>query len=360
MKNKMKNKVTPKNPKFNKFLKGFTLAALVLIASFMVFLWFFLTDYQKMLPGEYGNQIVQAYQTGDVKTLGKYSDNMPASFQNPTIFNKYLEQFGDSKTIFFYPITSKNPNQILYEIASDTKVIASLTLEKTGKKSIFGFNKYKIVNLSYHPLYEYTITAPSDVSIVINDLPIDTKYLTDEKQVIASFAQVQTDPITYVKYKISDFNYIVTLTAQDASKSELVIEKDDAKYTYTISKVPSEAIKTEITAFATKVSKAYSVYTTLRYSPFRNLSVLLYPNTAFFNYIHTYGNEWNYTYTVDRYENLEIKNFIKYSETEYSCDISYKYVILRSTGVEKSFPVSWRYYVTKKTGTWLVADMRPQ
>ncbi len=360
MKSKMKTKKSTRSPKFNKFLKGFIITALLIIASFMVFLWFFLTDYQKMLPGEYGKQIVEAYQTGDVKLLDKYSDNMPASFQNPTIFNKYLEQFGASKSIFFYPITSKNPNQILYEVAGDTKKIASLTLEKTGKKSLFGFSKYKIVNLSYHPLYEYTITAPSDVSISINDLPIDAKYLTEDKQVITSYTQVQTNPISYVKYKITDFNYIVTLTAQDVAKSELLIEQDAAKHTYTISKVPSDAIKKEISAFAVKVSKAYSVYTTLRYSSFNGLSALLYPNTTFYSYIRTYENVWNYTYTVDRYENLEIKNYIKYSDTEYSCDISYKYVILRSTGVEKSWPVSWRYYVTKKTGTWLVSDMRPQ
>jgi hypothetical protein len=327
------------------------------ITLLLITLWFYLAEFQRMLPSEFGAKIVQAYKSNDFQTLRKYGDNLPPSFQSDAIFAKYIAEFEPSDEFYFYPVLSKKDDQIIFDIANKSKTFATLTIENTHKKSFFGFAIYNIVSLRQEPLFKYSITAPQEVSILLDGHPINERYLTKDSETITSFSQVQTEPIQYKTYRIYDFYYFETLTTGPSS-TKLEIHENEANHSYVVAKVPSENDIKEVSDFSLNVSKIYTYFVTRGGAPIDKLTPLLYPNTAFYKSIVTYDNRWGAVYEGHSFENVIVENIIKYTDTEYSCDIQYDYIIKFKSGYTNLHRVSFRYFVTKKSGKWLLVDKK--
>ncbi|MEI7668304.1 MAG: hypothetical protein WCI62_04870, partial [Erysipelotrichaceae bacterium] len=117
------------------YFKGFFV--LVLISSIAGYLY--LLDYQNNLPSNEANRVIKALETLDLNTLDEMSSNLPISLLKPEIFSQYLNEFGDALDLYFYEGTSKIENQVVFIFVNHDKKMGKLTLEKTGKKSSFGF-----------------------------------------------------------------------------------------------------------------------------------------------------------------------------------------------------------------------------
>lgn len=149
-----------KSSNLQRFLINYFKIFLAILVMILIFVYLYLLDYQNNLPTQAGNQVIKAIETLDMNTLDKLSSNLPKSLTDPKIFTQYLYVFGEDLKLMFYPGTSKVENQSVLLIANNNKVIATLTIEKTGKKSFFGFEKTKVIDLIFKPLHTYTIISP--------------------------------------------------------------------------------------------------------------------------------------------------------------------------------------------------------
>ena len=88
----------------------FFLGALLMAA--LAGFWLFLSDYQQSLPQNYADQILRAYQSGDVKQIREYSINLPRALENPVAFLAYYKENADLGNLYYYPGASDGPEQL--------------------------------------------------------------------------------------------------------------------------------------------------------------------------------------------------------------------------------------------------------
>jgi len=337
------------------YLKGFLVFLLILL----MFGYFYLLDYQNNLTADAGNRVITAMETLDFETLDELSSNLPISMTNDEIFTQYLESFGGEPDLFFYAGTSKIKNQEVFIIGNRNKAIATLTLEKTGKKSFFGFEKFNILDLKFIPLHEYKIIAPNNVDLLVNGISIDQQVQELQTTPIPAFTQEAFGDIQTSKYIFKGFHYIAEVSVEGESSAEVVY--DPTTFTYTIVQRPTQSIQAEIETFGIEAMKAH---TRLLSIPYLSRGTLIkdyaYPESRFVSTVNSYDLTVRYPFISDEFKNIKAENFVQYGPAAYSVDVSLTYTLTSTwVGVVKTrvaYP-SYKVYMTNLNGRWQVTDM---
>lgn len=209
-----------------------------------------------------------------------------------------------------------------------------------------------------HPLTDYTITAPADTVLFVNGGLLSERYRTDAQTVVENFVPLTNAAYRTKAYEITDFSYIDELGGVSADGCEAVVTWNEDGRAATVEKRISAEEREKITAFANTFSEAYSVFATKQNGARAPVVKLLYKGTPFHKALLLYKNDWGGAYVSDRYENRVIDRMIRYSPTEFSCDIRFDYVITFRDGFEKTYPYAMTYYLTNRTGELLLADMQ--
>ena len=344
--NTTKNKNT-----FRTWLLRIAIAALLLIATGLGFLWLYLADYQSALPVNWGERVTQIYKNKDASALAQLCTDLPAVFSDSSVLQKYLTDANISEDIFYYQGSAENADGAVYHISTDTQMLATVTLKKSGSKTFFGFEPYEFVSLVPEPLHKYTISAPADAVVNLNGETIPTRYLTETATAVPYFTQLGLPEIKQNTYVIDDFNTVQTLTADGF----LMIENGENNYL--LQRIPDTTTQDEIYAFAESYAKAYIKFATARGSSRASVLQMTQPRTVLYGAVLHYGNEWGEIYTKDRYENLSVSDCVQYTDTEFSCKVSMDYLIFNKEGEEKKYDFDFTFYMTHLSGAWKLVHM---
>ena len=337
------------------YLKVFS-AILILL---LVFVYLYLADYEKNLPSSIGNDVIQAIETLDLNTLDEMSSNLPVSLKDPDVFTQYLKTFGDDSDLFFYAGTSKVENQLVYIIANHEKKMASLILEKTGKKSAFGFEQVKLVDLVFKPLHTYKIIVTTPVELMVNGVSIAQQVQDLTQEPLQAFDLEAFDPIDTLTYTFDDFMFITEVTVPD--QPEALISYDPLTYTYTVALQPETMMQEKLADFGESVIKAHTRLLCIPYlSRTTFLNDYAYPGSHFESTVKMYDLTVRYPFISESWADLSITNFLQYGPNAYSADVSIKYT-WTATWVgqikTRTQNPSYRIYMTDINGTWQVTSM---
>lgn len=346
MVNTTKNKTA-----FRTWLLRISITLFLLIAAGMGVLWLYLADYQTALPVNWGQRIVQIYKDRDAAALAELCTDLPAVFQDKNVLQSYLTDADIKGDVFYYPGTAQKDSELVYHIGTDTQMLATVTLKKSGSKTFFGFEPYDFVSLSPAPLHQYTIVAPAKAKIMLNGEGIPDRYLVKTDPVVSCFTQIGVPEIQQNTYSIADFNTVKSLSAEGFS----VIKS--AEGTYCLQRTPDAAAQTGIYTFAEDYAKAYIKFATARGASRAPVLQMTHPQTALYDAIVKYGNEWGEIYTSDRYENLAVTDCTQYTDTEFSCKVSMDYLIFNRNGEQKKYDFDFTFYITRLSGAWKVVQM---
>jgi hypothetical protein len=285
------------------------------------------------------------------------SSNLPISLTNPDIFTEYLKVFSEEPDLYFYAGTSKIENQNVYIIGNHDKMMATLILEKTGKKSFFGFDKFKVVDLVFKPLHEFKIIAPSGVKLLLNGVSIDDQVQDLKTIQIPAFAQEVFGTIETLTYTFKNFQFISSV-AIDGQDAEVIY--DPIKYTYTVVYRPTLAIQQEISTFGINAMKAHTRLLGITYlSRSTFLSEYAYPGSHITSIVNLYDLSVRYPFISESFADLKAENFIQYGPNAYSADVSLSYTLTSSwygvkTRVWKPY---YKVYMTNIDGSWHLTDL---
>ncbi len=346
-----------KRSHFVRNLFVFICIVLIMICIFFVKFWQYLADYQQSLPSMFGEEILKAYQKCDTTLIKKYTDNLPSTLSDDLILHTYLSNNIHTKDLYYYENAIQDEgNRITYTFCNKNQKFADLTVTKTGQTSKYGFPLYEITSLKQYPFIYYTLVQYPGTTILTQNTPVDASYQTDQEILASCFDQIDAGPFYKTTYSIPDFLVSTELAAADSAKNscDLVWDKDHT--TCTSSLLPDDTMKQDISDFSESASKAYAIFATIKYADKSNLLSYLYPNTDFYKAIRTYDNDWGITKTSDRFDAVSSSNFMKYSDTEYSCNISLNYFVSQGT-TEKEYPLNITCYVTYKNGKPQVVDL---
>jgi len=336
------------------YLKVFSGILLVVL----IFGYAYLLDYQTSLPSDAGLKVITAIEKLDLDYLDEMSSNLPISLTNPDIFTEYLKVFSEEPDLYFYAGTSKVENQNVYIIGNHDKMMATLILEKTGKKSLFGFDKFKVVDLVFKPLHEFKIIAPSGVKLLLNGISIDDQVQDLKKTQIPAFTQEVFGLIETLTYTFKNFQYIssVTIDGQDAE-----VVYDPIKYTYSVVYRPTLAIQEELSTFGINAMKAHTRLIGIPYlSRSAFLSDYAYPGSHIVSLVNSYDLSVRYPFISESFADLKAENFIQYGPNAYSADVSLSYTLSDTWyGVVRKRVMTpfYRVYMTNIDGSWHLTDM---
>lgn len=336
------------------YFKGF--GALLLIG--LIFGYLYLNDYQSALPSDVGNRVLTAMETMDLATLDELSSNFPVSLRDETVFTQYMADFG-TKDLFFYEGTSKVEGQLIYIFVNNNIKMATLTLEKTGKKSTFGFEKYKFVDLVFRPLHEYKIINTTQASVLVNGVSIDDQVqdLTEAQNHAFNLEIFGDLPVK--TYTFKDFTYITSVTVSDDPNAEVIY--NESTFTYTILARANQATQEAITAYGEKVMKAHTRLLSIPYySGTAFINTYAYPASDFAKTVKSYDLTVRYPFISESFADLSVGNIIQYGPHEYSVDVSLSYTWTATwvgKVVTRTTKPAYTFYVTDVSGAWLVTDM---
>ena len=350
--NKVKKPLTFRRVMLNYF-KGFAVILLFgLILGFM-----YLNDYQRNLPKDVGDRVLKAIESMDFATLDTMSSNFPSSMKNESVFTKYMASFG-TKDLFFYEGTSKVEGQLVYIFANNNKKMATLTLEKTGKKSMFGFEKYDLVDLVFKPIHQYTVINTTQSAVSVNGINIDDQVQALSEGQNHAFNKDIFGDLPVKTYLFKDFMFIDTVTAQDPS-AEVVV--DEANFTYTVIARPNQALTDSIMTYGEKVMKAHTRLLSIpSYSATLFINAYAYPGSDFAKTVRSYDLTVRYPFISESFADLSVTNVIQYGPHEYSVDVRLSYTWTATwygKVVTRTTKPAYTFYVTDITGDWLVTDM---
>ncbi|MEG0485221.1 MAG: hypothetical protein RR576_07215 [Oscillospiraceae bacterium] len=336
----------------------FAIAIAAVVALLLAVLWFYLADYQKNLPENLANKVLAEYQSYDAKTIANYSTNLPAYLLENGKFSDYYKANADFTKMYFYQTKTSEPHKLSYEFVAENKRIATVMLEESGEPSLFRFPQYKVASVAGYPLTSYKFAAPSDVDIFANDTAISEKYCVKEEIITDNFSDMENTVFKMKTYEISDFISPNELRVVRKDKCPCAVIWSEDKRSAVIKKEISAELQGQITKFANDFSKTYSPFATKKSGNINAVLGMLYPHTSFYKAVRIYTNPWGETYVKDRYENYVVDAFKQYSQTEFSCNVSFDYVIQVPDGVEKAYPFNMTYYITNRGGHMQLVDMQ--
>jgi len=344
---------------FKSFVIFLVLFNILAIATSLTVFWFYLADYEAHLPGKFATEILKAYQTDDASTLIKYCDNLPEQLKNPDNLLSYLKLNIDKEKVFFYEGNSSDQNTESIIFACGDKKISTLTLKKTGERSIFGFDLLKISNLVgiYKPIELLTIKVPNNVDLLLNDNPVQNANITKNRVYLKQFYQVAKVVPYFDTYQLIDWYYIPKITAflQNGQPCNVNVNKNDFTATVTIS--PTATMRNFLAKTVETFTKEYVLFTS-EDAKFSDVASYLCNNTDFYKRTETYDNRWTQEHTNPNFSNLKVENFIQYDSWLYSCDITFDYSITEaSTGQIHKYPSSYTCYLASIGNRMQVVDL---
>jgi len=348
--------------KKTKGLKGLLLSYLKVFTGILLVIlivgYLYLLDYQTSLASDVGTRVIKAIENLDLNTLDKMSSNLPISLTNPDVFSEYLKVFSEEPDLYFYAGTSKVENQDVYIVGNHDKMMATLILEKTGKKSFFGFNKYKVVDLIFKPLHEFKIIAPSGLNLLLNGVSIDDQVQDLKKIQIPAFTQEEFGTIETLTYTFKNFQYISSVSI-DGQEAEVVY--DPLTYTYSVIYRPTQTIQDELNTFGINAMKAHTRLLGIPYlSRTSFLNEYAYPGSHIVALVNSYDLTVRYPLISESFSDLKAENFIQYGPNAYSADVSLTYSITSTWfGVVKTRVMKpyYKVYMTNIDGSWHLTDM---
>lgn len=348
-----------KNKKpLSRFLKIYFSVFAVILISIVGILYIYLEDYQKTLPSEKGVEVIQAIENLDMVTLEAISSNLPLSLKDKKYFSQYLKSFGEEPDLFFYASTSKDENKLVYLIGNHDKTMATLTLEKTGEKSRFGFDKVRILDLVFKPVKNPKIIVMTPVDLLINETPFTSQIQEVKSTLITNFAPAVKE-IEILTYSFPEFQFITSVTVPN--HPEVEVNFDPVSSTYMIMSTVDQTTKDNLSAFA---EKAIKDHTRLWKLPSMTRSAFIndyvYPKSNFDSLVRSYDLMVKYDFISETFSDFKIQEICQFGPNAFSAHVSISHSVT-STYIGKivtqvSHP-SYLFYFTNLNGKWKVTDM---
>lgn len=343
---------------FKSVMKTYFKIFAVFLAGAVIFGYVYLKDYQDNLSSDTALKVLHAIQNSDTATLDTMSSNFPVSLKDKALFDKYIADFGE-QDLYFYEGTSKVDGQVVFIFVDNNLKMATLTLEKTGKKSMFGFQKYALVDLKFKALKTYTIENTTSFDLLVNGLPIADQIQEVVDLQHHAFKEADFGPLTVKTYTYADFMFIDSVTVVDHPEAEVL--HNQTTNTYTVIARPDQALQDEITAFGKDVIKAH---TRLLCIPYLSRTTFLndygYPNSDFVATVNKYDLTVRYPFISESFGTLETDNVIQYGPHEFSIDVKLSYTWTATwygKTVTRTTNPAYTFFVTDINGTWQVTDI---
>lgn len=343
---------------FASFLLVYSALLILLIGFGLYYVWNLLIDYEAGMPDVNMEQFMVEFEGDNLRNLlEEYPVSVHEYDSKESVVDAYM-QMVVGKELSFKKLTGKYTNTTpVYEIYAGENVIAVAELTEIGKNK-HGFSIWEMSNVTfdgYGPeTHEVSIKVPGSATVTINGNVINEKYLTETIPV-----EMTTNLSEYVEwvpeYKVYKMENLIQQPEITVS-GDYIKQAQDPAYTIAYDFVPDETLAEEAGPRIWAMAHEYGAYIINKGSLYTLKSYMLGKAAEYVSNIpaiwaYLWNEEYTYTFT-----NEELTSFTRYSDTCFSCEVSYTLNVFYRTTRSISYDTKIRCMYIKKDDIWYLAD----
>ena len=341
----------------------FVLALTLMTLACWVYLWNGLSAYEKGVPHNVMSGLVASLQN-EIETTGncssllrKYGPGIPGSDAeiDGVIF---AEAIRGQKVDFHKKINPDEPTKTNYELNAGNRVVANVELH-VKKKGIFGLELYGIK--SVYGDKKVTISAVPGVQVYVEgkllaeDAQTQEEFIPKDLRELAGFSKSTIKIPQFDTYELLGLFHIPYIAGYDekGNISDAVFVRDD----HAVVGLPMpEELQKEMEERAATITKKYSYYMSdnLVWGGFRSYIV---KNAPVYDRLRTLEVYWYTLHDSTRFENMEMSDWVMYSDKLLSLRVVYDFIVV-GQGKVTTYPTDLTYYLAQEAdGVWRIAEM---
>ncbi len=340
---------------YGKFLIAFACVMAAIVCAALFWVYGALARFETTTPRAAILDYFAALSAGNLEPLKEASGFEPDELNT---WNDYFSELkrkfsGDAEQFDFRQVmTADKTIEQVYAVYDGEKRLGELVL-RPNKEAEHGYS----VSAPAVFTTAYKVTAPGHVTVLANGTPLAKDGEDVVKTEVAGFESLPEDqrPVMY-EYTLPPAIKQPQFAAESTTGGEVLLDIDDEAHTVkaTVALTPEEeaACKDRMQT----VAMAYSAFITGD-SGFDGLSQYLVPGTPLYENTSTYYNGWYLDHEDSYPEDVNVTNLLSLSETCFSGDIQFTYVVMRE-GVQHTFPSNYYMNFTGQPGAWLLLDMQ--
>ena len=328
-----------------------------------------LSEYEAAQSDDVIGQTAQLFIDHRFDILYEYEDPSVDYIESKEEYVAYLEELTRNATIEYQEAASLDTSKRKFVVTADGKSFASFTIRKSGEAA-----EFELIPLLGYKLkaekYEFdsivpSVLRPASYEVTLRDT--DTLYVNGnvlpEKYVVKADIPLFYEghlPETMVSPKLKTYRFTCALDepeirATDAGGNAYALETEDGYVLYYVFQYANDELRPLFEEQALTCAKNIALYTTKNVSMYRVLELMEADSKAA-DFIRNIDGMWLTKADKYTFDNPTVENFAKYSDTVFSCDVSFDYNTV-SKGKANSYPVAYRLYYIKSGDNWLVYDL---
>ncbi|MDL2254565.1 hypothetical protein LJC49_10980 [Ruminococcaceae bacterium OttesenSCG-928-I18] len=340
----------------------------IFVAITLALLWRVLTNYEAHTPRAALDHYFSLLDSRDYDAIKQDADFTPSDWNTWDDYFAYLEStFGPSPGGFTY-----------------RRFSAPETLSSSGKDSAPGdaqTQRYAVFDgereigqmllyedpdaahgwrVSALPEYKeaYTVTAPGHAQVTVNNVPLDAEGEGVKRHPLddfAAFPETSEAPVL-LEYALEPTLHEPAFSATGPDGADCVVEIDETLHTVEVRVPLTGEQKEEYGGYMQAAAQSYASFVTDDNS-LQELQSHLYPDTDLAFRMAGFNHDWYLEHEGFGFENIRMDNMVSCSETCFSGDIHFDYLIYQQ-GVVHTFPTSYHMSFTERDGQWLLLELQ--
>lgn len=348
--------------KFKKFLIIYS--AILIVGVIFVLIWLngLLRDYEAGSPIIAMDRVMEDLRKDKLSVIQR-ADLKNSEFENAGRIARKLTQIIGDKEIYYRKKGGEySETHPVYEIFSDKKPIAKVTLQENGRNG-HGFTEWQFGTIEVWDYLEkqtVDLTVPFGSQVKINGVEAGQGNIAVEKQDVwlcknvLDYTQQPYNTVYHIEDVLADPELTVSYNG-----TELGVVQEDGHY---VAYFPEDKeLLNDQRDYIINIMENYARYMINR----GNLGVLrsfmvgkASEYMSDIKYIHVYLLGQSFNYSI---KNQNVTNFRKYSEDCFSCDVACDLYVEYYAGNyngsgDTTYNINLTYVFAKVNGQWKLAD----
>lgn len=333
------------------------------LGYFYDFLDSYETAYQASLPYHTMDNIMQSFFDMDMDTIYKMQTDLPVitEFETEETVKLYMAELLEDKLLSYEETAYYNEDFPEYQILADGYVVATVSLRKSLTDHLeYDFPVWYVSSFTFYtqPLEDFHIEVPENFTVYVNGIMLDNDdyYIgrtSPEENMFTEPYQTLPDIVTYQ----GDGLYVApTVTAVNSFGNEYIVLPEETTGNYIISYPTDCPDVDDMKSYAIEVVTTYANYISGD-TPNNALDKYFPTDSTLLPLIKANTSRQFFTsHRTPEIQNVEIKEFIAYSEDIYYCEVYLEQSMVISAWRDPEIvPTDGRFYFVKIDGEWKVS-----
>lgn len=332
-----------------------------------------LADFESAQPVHTARDAARMFENADFETI--YSlDSSVATMEgiDKAYYIESMQEIAAGRTVSWTEAYSPSEDEKVYRVFLDDDKFAEFSLVPSGKKTQHGNRLWKLDGVTTYvtiaepepeptpeptpeaPAAEMitcTITVPSSFKVVVDGKAMDANNVVtaDIPTASAGLLPKGVPSPTLIRYAFMSETGAPVIEVTDESGAVQPVNQDsETDWSTPLPQNPE--LKEEFEAAVVKVAQRISSYSAKDAS---EGSVLQYcaKNSPARNSIKNFDNTWGTPHNGAKFENVVSSDYYMYSDSCFSCKVSFDYVARFSKSTIKTYPTTYTLYFIKEGGT---------